>query len=124
MEQINMRYIHPQEIVLCCGLPPSYVCPCQQLLANLLHQIATQGLIDEVPHPRQIFQSICEELFHERDEIWDGPQTTKYTNILSQEVHNITNPIVYSTPDDLDVYSPCTDQFPVGTAVYRFPEAT
>ena len=142
-KQTNMRHMHPQEVALCCGLQPSHVCPSNStslrldlagvgqlatplqggwVLSNVIFQAANQGLIHEAKHPRLIFQEMCEALLSERDELWEGHQT-KYTKILAQEVRAFAHPIVYIPPENLEVYSPCTDVV-IGTVVQSFSEET
>ena len=87
-----MRHLHPQEVALWCGLFPSYVVPHPEfplrldlagvgqmapliqscwVLANVIHQMGLQGILQCQPYPQQRLWDLLKALLIYRDEWWN-----------------------------------------------------
>ena len=119
---LRARHLHPTEVSLMCGLPPSYLqasdtsnirldlagvgqcaSPLQSLwvFANVLYQLQDKGLVQQVEHPRHSLAQFCRILLKERDEIWPHADT-KYNRIFQHEINSIDHPFCFPSVEELD----------------------
>ena len=111
----TMRHLHPQEVALLNGLPPEFITPTEAfplrlelsavgqmgsplqscwVLANILFQMATKGLLSDAHHPRQIMWKVCQNVLQSRDRVWKSESKTIYQRIFEKELETIHRPMV------------------------------
>eukprot|EP00435_Cladocopium_sp_Y103_P021173 s136_g5.t1 len=121
---LRARHMHPIEVAILCGLPPSYLqtsehsdlrldlsgigqcaSPLQSLwvFANVIYQLHHRGMIQHAEHPRRALANFCRVLLHERTINWPDANT-KYTRIFENEIFSLDHPFVFASPDSQSEY--------------------
>ena len=111
----TMRHLHPQEVALLNGLPPDFVSPQEGfplrlelaaigqmgspiqscwIMANILFQMFTKGLLSNADHPRQVLWNLCKHILDSRDRVWKTEVKTIYQRIFEREIDSIHQPLI------------------------------
>ncbi len=107
-EVSRLRHLHPQEVALLCGLTPSWVPPCDhtplrlnlagvgQLASPLqsgwiVGQVIAQLKSCQYPgvhdfSPKKVLLGLIQQLFRERDQLWNVSHPTRYMEIFQSAV--------------------------------------